>query len=808
MSARGPLAKLRRLRSMNGDEVAFRLRENVRIQLDRMRFHLRAFDKPMSETRMKRSPFYHFKSYLNKEPARRFCLPATPETRDRMRQFVERTFPEWKTAAILEAERLCAHQVEVLGFGEVHLGDEIDWHLDPVTKRRWPKHYWTNYNLVANSGGDPKIVHELNRHQHLPRLAKAYFLTGEARYAQEAVAQISGWIDQNPPGLGIHWHSSLEISLRSISWLWTLFFLLPAPNLDEVVSRRICTSLFEQVEHIWRYLSTYSSPNTHLLAEGTALYLAGVVFSEWPSATNWKDAGESILLLEAERQFTAEGVHRELSSTYHCYALDFYLQALCLAMHNERPWPMSLWRRVEAMVEYVMHLTQPNGAIPRLGDDDGGRALALKQTHYGCFRDALCLGAALYGRPDFKYLAGEFCEEALWLLGEKAWWLYEFQESRPPRNPGALFPEAGYAIQRSGWEPGAHHLVFDFGGMGMCRGGHGHADSLAIVLFSGETELLTDAGTGVYNGAPEWREYFRSSRAHNTALVDREEQSVPGETFSWKRTASARLTRRVSRHSLDYVEGEHFGYAHLPRQIVHRRAILFCRPDCWVITDRFLGVGEHRFDLQYHFPARSKPMIALYDRPVPEAQVAMKSSGDGLHLFVGSSMPGVAQLCEGQRDAIQGWSSRRYGYREPAPAFSFSMPAAAPAAFLSILLPFSSKSMPFGREVRFERLPVANGNAVACRLWRDHQEDLWIAALEDRTIEVLDYQFQGEFFWIRRHSSGECEMFALNARLVLHREARLLSQSEPASDVYLRWIDEEQGLQNEGNERTCAGYAV
>ena len=81
-----------------------------------------------------------------------------------------------------------------------------------------------DYRPAHDSGGrDPKIIHELNRQQHLPRLAKAYLLTGDERYASEAVAQLNSWIDQNPPGRGINWQSSLEIGIRTISWLWTIF---------------------------------------------------------------------------------------------------------------------------------------------------------------------------------------------------------------------------------------------------------------------------------------------------------------------------------------------------------------------------------------------------------------------------------------------------------------------------------------------------------------------------------------------------------------------------------------------------------
>ncbi|MCX6623973.1 MAG: hypothetical protein NTY38_23510, partial [Acidobacteria bacterium] len=142
----------------------------------------------------------------------------------------------------------------------------IDWHRDPLTGRSWERRFWADYRPVHDSGGrDPKIIHELNRHQHLPRLAKAFLLTGDERYAGEAVAQLNGWIDQNPPGHGINWQSSLEIGIRVISWLWTIFPLLSSRSFDVASAQRIGYSLFAQLEHIYRYTSLYSSPNTHLI---------------------------------------------------------------------------------------------------------------------------------------------------------------------------------------------------------------------------------------------------------------------------------------------------------------------------------------------------------------------------------------------------------------------------------------------------------------------------------------------------------------------------------------------------------------
>lgn len=92
--------------------------------------------------------------------------------------------PQQVDLIIGAAEKILAHWFDLLGYKDLNYGDPIDWHLDPVHGKRSPRtaFYKIRY-LSFEESGDSKITWELNRHQHLVTLAKAYRLTGDRRYA-------------------------------------------------------------------------------------------------------------------------------------------------------------------------------------------------------------------------------------------------------------------------------------------------------------------------------------------------------------------------------------------------------------------------------------------------------------------------------------------------------------------------------------------------------------------------------------------------------------------------------------------------
>ena len=89
-----------------------------------------------------------------------------------------------------EANEICRHRFQLLGYRDVDYGAEMDWHLDAVHGLRAPLIPWFKINFLDFSGvRDHKVTWELSRHQHLVTLAKAWLLTGQETHTREILAQ-------------------------------------------------------------------------------------------------------------------------------------------------------------------------------------------------------------------------------------------------------------------------------------------------------------------------------------------------------------------------------------------------------------------------------------------------------------------------------------------------------------------------------------------------------------------------------------------------------------------------------------------
>src|SRR5213593_3764303 len=118
---------------MDTREIVYRVQEKFRSEAERLRYYAGLEVAPADEV------LDNFKNYLVQKAEPHFYFIAAGSERERRLDFIRRTYPKWIEQAVEEAERICRHQVQLLGFGEVELGEVIDWHRDPLTRKSWPR---------------------------------------------------------------------------------------------------------------------------------------------------------------------------------------------------------------------------------------------------------------------------------------------------------------------------------------------------------------------------------------------------------------------------------------------------------------------------------------------------------------------------------------------------------------------------------------------------------------------------------------------------------------------------------------------
>ncbi|MGB7847447.1 MAG: alginate lyase family protein, partial [Candidatus Acidiferrum sp.] len=435
-------------------------------------------------------------------------------------------------------------------------------------------------------------------------------------------------------------------------------------------------------DFIANHLSVYFAPNTHLLAEGFALFIVGALFPELKGAQGWYDLGQHILTEEMQKQVREDGSHFEQSLFYHRYASEFFLCALILAKRNNIAFPPSYAARLERMLEYLLFTAWPSGMHPSVGDSDGGRLIPFGAFDATDHRPVLSTAAVYFARGDFKKASGEYHEQTLWLLGRASLTTHAGLTEELPNETSRAFSDSGIVTLRSDWGDRAKFLLFDAGSQGMGLSGHGHSDSLSLLCAANGVEWLVDPGTYVYSSSREWRNFFRSTCAHNTISLDGLNQAEEVDWFKWRKLPRVRLQTEFLHPAADFVIGSHDGYERLAQPVNHRRKVVFIKPDYWLISDELAGTGQHLVRAFFHFG----PDIAL--QPYKQAWLATKGRESFLLWPLRSGLR--FDVIRGDASSLQGWVSSDYGHKEPASVLVGEVDEHLPLQFHWLLVPVSS----------------------------------------------------------------------------------------------------------------------
>ena len=518
-------------------------------------------------------------------------------------------------------------------------------------------------------------------------LAAAACETGDAVFARVWQQLVLSWIAQAPIDPG-QIDPSDVIGRRIQNWVyaWSRF----AERFDLETERpgftaAILGSLRDQLAYLEHHLTR---ERNHRTLELYALFVAALALPDLDPGERLLTSSIAALADNLMSDVLPDGVQRERSTHYHHVVLRSFLGMRENARRFSLTIPPGFDERLARACEFAMHCHRPDGAIPALSDSDSGSYL-----------DLLALAGRLLHRSDFTYVATRG------------------RSGVPPAVRHASFTTGGYFIQRSGWGERSvaltdeRYLIFDCGPLG--DGGHGHYDALNVEIASGGRPLVIDPGRFTYNDdPPHWRRWFKGTAAHNTVTIDGRDQTPYRRGKPKGPVASARLLHRFTGDGLDVLWGEARSPAY---DAVHRRRVLFVANEYWLIEDELTAPGAHDYELRFHLAPDACGRVAMRRSPGCSTAIA----------------PGVVLLVVADVTATNledGWVSKEYGIRHPAPVAAFTVSGAARAAFVTLVAPLARGQLQLPTITVDRRDDCCVANVTHGSI---HDEVLWISGASD-----------------------------------------------------------------------------
>ncbi|MHB8778740.1 MAG: alginate lyase family protein [Anaerolineales bacterium] len=588
-------------------------------------------------------------------------------------QFVKTGFPpNWHkdyfshvtlTLSASEGEGSLPQQTETLQSQQPLLQSDMNKHWsqisdDHVVARRAggrvakrietkPDEAISNYEETASAKNasqrhyDIKFIWEPNRFAFVYTLVRAYAASHDDKYTEAFWKLILDWAEHNPPNTGPNWMDGQEIALRLMAWTFGLYQFSNSPASSPQRISQFTQYVAAQAERIYKNIGyAISTRSNHTISEAFGLWMVGLLFPELKDSEKYLKLGRELLEREASAQIFPDGSYAMYSLNYHRFVLQIYLYALRLGELNGSPFSNHVYRVATSSIEYLYQLIDPQtGQMPVYGSNDGTLLLPLNNCDFTDYRPLLQLGSFLTkGKRLFE--PGAWDEDLFWLCGSQS--LYA--EVDAPKQTSQNFSNGGVYVLRSAQSKAVIRCT-DF------RARPSHADQLHVDLWMRGQNIACDAGTYLYSGEGVWRNGLAHTAAHNTVIVDSNDQMKMVSRFTWTDWANG----KVLQNKENLWQGEHDGY----KPVTHKRTVMMLENDRWLIVDFLHSEQSHHYALHW----------LLSDVPFNENKNSILLWPESSRYKIQMGLThGEAQFSVLRADpnSTRGWRSRYYGHKEPA----------------------------------------------------------------------------------------------------------------------------------------------
>mgnify|MGYP001177266540 CR=1 FL=1 len=517
-------------------------------------------------------------------------------------------------------------------------------------------HHWPRgVDWDANPYGYIEWSIRIHGFPYLRPLMIAWEETRDPKYANGIEAIICDWMEKTPVPFGVRsgglaWGHSLIVSQRAFCTLVDIFTALC--QCEQTMDQTIIDLLKSIHEHV-EYLLQFESfpPSNKTISEGKSLLATSCSFPEFHDSEQWFKLASDRLLEDMRIQVMPDGASYELTPGYQMAIASWFLAAYNVARKFDRKIDPELEAGIRRMYDWCVSINRPDYTRPSVSD----------------------AGSLDAGYGTSLTVPGRILAEqsAVW-VGTRG------EEGSPPEYDSIARQDSGYFIMRSGWENDAQYLLFEGGPFGRF---HQHEDMLSFDLYAKGLPFIVDPGiTSYFPNA--WTSFYRTTAAHNTVLVDGKGQNRRTQSIEeWVESARDRTTWTSNKRADVAIATFEGPYDELEQRVTHMRAVMFVKPDYFLVFDELAGEGRHTYEALFHF----MPYRVLID---PETRAVRTGRMHPPNLEIVPMVKMTPRLVCGENDPVQGWVAIG-GQDVPAPVAIYKKQTALPFRTGYALVPFT-----------------------------------------------------------------------------------------------------------------------
>lgn len=396
-------------------------------------------------------------------------------------------------------DEICAEANTILE-GKINIFNKIiefdyktDWLKDPLSPNKWSSDVFCMQAPVVQDGcKDVKYVLEVNKMNHLVRVALAYYHTTEKKYIEYIDNAIKSWREQVVPGRSVANRIMMDLGFRIINLIQIILLCQKSETFNKRTLPNILGIIKEHVDRVHlfstpRWFKTGNGLN-HVTGEMIGLILGQQCLQAFgiKSYNKCYRTEHKYLVEVLDRTIAPSGAYLEESSNYTRVVAEFMVcfDLFRIAFGNAYLCPKyEKGEYTKRLLDFLAAINY-HDYLPNIGDND----------------DAIVLVSFKNKRQEVEYVfenESQNYSNDNYLDGSQ--WLYRSKDKND------IF---------------IHTRIGKFTYVNELAGTHAHNDILSLNLGLKGEPLFIDKGCLFYNSGIEIIKSDRSISSHNTVSID------------------------------------------------------------------------------------------------------------------------------------------------------------------------------------------------------------------------------------------------------------------------------------------------